>query len=221
MNQIRILIVDDHVVVRQGIRMLVGTEPSIQVVGEAADAQGAIRKAESLQPDVILMDLVMPRGDGVEAIEEIKHLMPGVKIIALTSFGDKARVKAAMKAGADGYLLKDADGEALLTAIRTVRRGGMPIHPDVAGHLVGRTAEGNGMPRGRSLTPREREVLALIVGGLSNRAVAKTLGISEGTTKVHVSSILRKLDVSSRTEAAVRALTLGLVLSNEEERASG
>jgi DNA-binding NarL/FixJ family response regulator len=136
MNYTRVLIVDDHSVVRKGIQMFLATEPSIQVVGEAGDGQGAIRKATDLRPDVILMDLVMPHGDGVEAIAKIKRCVPTAKIIVLTTFKDGARINAALQAGADGYLLKDADGDALLQAIHAVQQGNAPLDPYVARHLV-------------------------------------------------------------------------------------
>jgi len=136
MYQTRVLIVDDHAAVRQGIQMFLDTVPSIQIVGEAIDGQDAICKAESLQPDVILMDLVLPRLDGLSAITGIKRYSPNIKIIVLTIFGDEPRVRAAIEAGADGYLLKDADADALLHAIQVVQQGGMSIHPYVAKHLV-------------------------------------------------------------------------------------
>jgi NarL family two-component system response regulator LiaR len=211
MNVIRVLIVDDHVVVRRGIQMFLDTDPSIQIVGEAESGQDAVRKAKALQPDVILMDLVMPDGAGIEAIAEIKRSIPNAKIIVLTTFGDESRAKAAMEAGADGYLLKDADGEALLQAIQAVRRGDMPIHPHVALHLVKNYAERRGTGGIKYLTEREKEVLQLVAQGLSNKAIARALHLSPGTVKVHVSNILSKLEVSSRTEACVLALQSGLI----------
>jgi len=214
MNPTRVLIVDDHAVVRKGIQMFLSTEPSIRVVAEAEDGQEAIRQAKSLQPDVVLMDLVMPQEDGIEAIAEIKRCVLNIKVIALTSFKDEAKFKAAIEAGADGYLLKDADGDSLLQAIRAVQQGGMPIDPQVARHFVR-----DGMQREATtghLTEREKEVLQLVARGLSNKAVAQALKISEGTAKVHISNILGKLNASSRTEAAVQALQMGLVLPGEE-----
>ncbi len=216
MTQIRILIVDDHDVVRKGIQMIVSTEPTIQVVGEAKDGQEAVRQAKSLQPDIILMDLVMPQGDGIEAIAEIKHDYPQIKIIALTTFEDNVRINGAMEAGVDGYLLKDADGEVLLQAIQAAYRGDMPLHPRVARHLFrGMTShcDTNG---DEYLTEREKEVLRLMTRGLSNKDIGQALNLSEGTVKIHVSSILGKLSVSSRTEAAVRAVQMGLVSLDEE-----
>ncbi len=216
MNQTRVLIVDDHAVVRKGIQMFLSTEPTVQAIGEAVSAQDAIHKAQSLQPDVVLMDLVMPQGDGVEAIAEIKRRTPNIKVIVLTTFGDEVRVNAAMEAGADGYLLKDADGEALLQAIHAVQRGDVPLHPRVARYLVRGTAGNDDVGRVSDLTEREKEILRLVAQGLSNKAVAQALNICEGTVKVHVSNILSKLNVSSRTEAAVWAVQIGLISPGED-----
>ena len=214
MNPTRVLIVDDHVVVRKGIQMFLSTETSVQVIGEAENGKDAVRKAKDLSPDVILMDLVMPEGDGIEAITEIKHCIQNVKIIVLTTFQEEGRVNAAVDAGADGYLLKDADGDALLQAIHAVRQGDMPLHPHVARNLVNRAREREGMNGVQQLTERQREVLQLVAKGMSNQAVAQVLQISKGTVKVHVSNILSALSVSSRTEAAVRAVQMGLISSN-------
>ena len=217
MNRIRVMIVDDHSVVRKGIEMLLSTEPSIKIVGEAANGQEAVDKAKDLQPDVIVMDLVMPEGGGITAIAAIKGRMPNTRILVLTTFGDEASVTAAMQAGADGYLLKDAGGEALLNAIQAVHRGDVPLDPHVARHLVRGTATGRDTPGGVHLTRREMDVLRLVAGGLSNRQVAKDLGLSAGTVKVHVSNILGKLNVSTRTEAAVWAVQTGLVTADDGE----
>ncbi len=216
MHHTRVLIVDDHAVVRKGVQMFLSTESTIQVVGEAQNGQEAVRKAKSLQPDVILMDLVMPQGGGVEAIIEIKRCTPNVKIIVLTTFKDPARVNAAIQAGADGYLLKDADGDALLQAIHAVRQGDVPLHPHVARHLVSSITKHQDVNGVGCLTEREKEVLRLVAKGLSNKAVAQVLSLSEGTVRVHVSNILGKLGASSRTEAAVRALQMGLVSADED-----
>jgi NarL family two-component system response regulator LiaR len=211
MSQIRVLIVDDHAVVRKGIQMFLSTEPCIQAVGEAEDGQDAVRKAKSLKPDVVLMDLVMPKGDGVEAIAKIKRCVPTTKIIVLTMFKDGARINAAMQAGADGYLLKDADGDALLQAIHAVQQGDMPLHPYVTRHLVSNVTQPRDTTEMGHLTEREREVLGLVAKGLSNKAVARALNLSEGTTRIHVSNILGKLNALSRTDAAVRAVQMGII----------
>jgi len=216
MAQTRVLIVDDHPAVRKGIQMFLETDPCIQVVGEAEDCQDAVRKAKSLQPDVILMDLVMPHGDGIEAIAEIKRHSPDLQVIVLTTFGDEARVRAAMEAGANGYLLKDADGAALLQAVRAVQRGDMPIHPRVTQYLVTNFAKRDDANGNKSLTEREKQILRLVSQGLSNKAIAQALCLSAGTVKVHVSNILEKLGVSNRTEASVLALQMGLISSSED-----
>lgn len=216
MNATRVLIVDDHAVVRRGIQMFLETDPSIQIVGEAEDCQDAVRKATSLQPDVILMDLVMPHGDGIEAIAEIKCHNPDLKVVVLTTFGDESRVRAAMEAGADGYLLKDADGGALLQAVHAVQQGDMPIHPRVAQHLVRDFTKHDDTNGNKCLTEREKEILQLVSQGLSNKAIAQILSLSAGTVKVHVSNIFEKLGVSNRTEASVLALQMGLISSTED-----
>jgi len=211
MTQTRLLIVDDHVVVRKGLQTVLGAESSINVVGEAEDGEEAIWKAKSLRPDVILMDLVMPGLGGIKAIAEIKQCISNVKIIVLTSFEDHAKIDAAMEAGADGYLLKDVGRHALVQAIRTVQQGDLPLAPHAARHLVRSAVRSRNTPEREPLTKREQEVLQLVARGSCNRAVAEALNIGEGTVKVHMANILRKLNASSRTEAAVRALQTGLV----------
>ena len=218
MEPIRLLIVDDHMVVRKGIQMLVNTEAGIQLVGEAKDGQEAVHLIESLQPNIILMDLVMPQVSGIEAIAKIKTDYPHIKIIVLTTFEDDEKINAAIDGGADGYLLKDADGEFLLQAIQAVHKGEMPLHPRVARYLfTGKSREAD-TPRNIHLTAREEEVLQLVAQGMSNKEVADKLSLSSGTVKIHVSNILGKLNVSSRTEAAVLATQLGLVSIEEELR---
>ena len=216
MNATRVLIVDDHAVVRRGIQMFLDTDSSIQIVGEAEDCRDAVQKAKSLQPDIVLMDLVMPQGDGIEAIAEIKRHSPHLKVIVLTTFGDEPRVKAAMEAGANGFLLKDADGDALLQAVHAAQQGDMPIHPYVAHHLVRNFTQREKTNGNGCLTEREKEVLRLVSQGLRNKAIAETLSLSVGTVKVHVSHILDKLGVSNRTEASVLALQMGLISSAED-----
>lgn len=223
MEKISVLIVDDHTVVRKGIQMILSTEPGIQVVGEARDGQEAFEKAVELQPDVILMDLAMPRVDGIDAIARIKRHFPQIKIIVLTTFTDKEKMTAAMQAGADGYQLKEVEGDSLLQALQSVQRGEMPIHPRVTAHLVYNRPE-EASPTSdlpiRNLTDREKEVLQHVANGESNREIALQLNLSNGTIKVHVSNILSKLDVTSRTEAAVLATKIGLI-SLSEHRPSG
>lgn len=217
MKRTRLLVVDDHAVVRKGIQMMVSTEPGIEIVAEASNGQEAIRQACHLQPDVVLMDLVMAHGDGLEAIMKIKRCYPQIKIIVLTTFEDQTRVTAAIEAGADGYLLKDADGDALLRAIQETQHGGMPLHPRVAHQLIKGKSKYPELDGTTSLTEREKDVLRLMVKGLSNKGVAQSLHLSEGTVKIHVSNILGKLEVTSRTEAAMVAVQTGLITLEESE----
>lgn len=205
MKPVRLLIVDDHALARKGILMFLNTEPAVEIVGEATDGQEAIQMAQRLQPDFILLDLVMPGIDGIEATAQIKQILPNVKIIILTTFGTKNKFEAAMEAGADGYLLKDADGAVLLQAIEAIQQGDLPLHPDVTPHLIKKTYRS----ADEELTQREQEVLQLVAKGWHNKAIAQELNISRGTVKVHISSILSKLNVTSRTEAAMLAIKEG------------
>lgn len=221
MSPIRVLVVDDHPVVRKGIQMYIGTEPTIELVGEAKDGASAVLQVKRLQPDVVIMDLFMPHKDGVTAIAEIKRDFPQVKIIVLTTFEHNDRINAAIEAGADGYLLKDADGEALIEAIKTARHGEMmPLDCRVARRLL-HDAIGQAAPNQLvRLTEREHEVLDLLAKGLSNKAIAEALSLAEGTIKIYVSRILSKLRVSSRTEAALHSIRLGLVTGNGHSKSS-
>jgi DNA-binding NarL/FixJ family response regulator len=214
----RLLIVDDHAVVRLGIKMVLNTRANVQVVGEATDGQDAIRQVEELQPDLVLMDLVLPQIDGIEIMARIKKKYPIIKVIVLTASEDILQIKAAISAGADGYLLKDADADTLLTGIEAVQQGDMALHPRVARHLIKNlTNPTNDEACAEHLTRREKEVLQLLAQGLSNKEMAGILGVRTGTIKIYVSNILGKLDVTSRTEAAVWALQIGLV-SNKNNR---
>ncbi len=206
---IRILIADDHPVVRKGIKALLNTEPGLEVVGEAADGEQAVTKARILKPDVILMDLSMPRKDGVQAISEIRQEIPEAKILVLTSFAEDKRVIAAIEAGALGYLLKDSSPQELIRAVRTVHQGESSLHPTVAHKLIHRFQRSSEENQTESLTAREIKVLRLIAEGLSNHDIAKKLFISEPTVRTHVSNILRKLRLDNRTQAALYALREG------------
>ena len=218
---IRILLVDDHAIVRDGIRSLLKTQPDIEVVGEAEDGQAAVAMAGSLAPDVVLMDLVMPGMDGIEAIRRIVDGRPESRILVLTSFSAEDKVFPAIKAGAMGYLLKDCDSEELVRAILQVHRGESSLHPRIARMLlqemIAPRGEGISRPPPRPerptadpLTERELEVLKLVAHGKSNREIADELVVSEGTVRTHVSNILSKLHLASRTQATLFALREGL-----------
>ncbi len=210
-NSIRILIADDHAVVREGLRALIDTEPGMQLVGEAADGAEAVAEAHRLHPDVILLDLVMPRMGGLEASGEIKHNHPDARILVLTSFDEDEKVFQAIQSGALGYLLKDASPDELLGAIREVHRGEPSMQPTIA-HKVMRELQrtSNLPPTEEPLTAREVEVLKWVAQGLSNQEIADKLVISERTVRTHVSNILSKLYLANRTQAALYALREGL-----------
>jgi DNA-binding NarL/FixJ family response regulator len=208
---IRILLVDDHAVVREGLRTFLALQDGFEVVGEAADGEAAIMTAERLRPDVILMDLVMPRLDGVGAMRELRRRLPASRVIVLTSFVDDERLLPAIRAGAAGYLLKNVDPPELARAIRAAHAGQALLDPGVAARLVDAIAQPAGVPEPQRLTAREREVLGLIGRGLSNKRIAHELGLSEKTVKTHVSHVLSKLGVADRTQAAVHAVRGGFL----------
>jgi NarL family two-component system response regulator LiaR len=209
---IRVLIADDHEVVRQGLRTFLSLQDEVEVVGDVADGAAAVAAVAAERPDVVLMDLVMPGVDGVEAIRRIAAEHPGTRVIALTSFLDDDKVLPAIRAGAAGYLLKDVGPADLVKGIRTVYGGEALLHPAVAARLMEEVAGAPEPERAADpLTAREREVLAEIVRGHANKRIALELGISEATVKIHVSSVLHKLGVTDRTQAALRAVREGLV----------
>jgi NarL family two-component system response regulator LiaR len=208
---IRVLIADDHAVVREGLRALIISEPGIEVVGEAANGVEAVRLAHSLQPDVILLDLIMPQKSGLESIAEIKQADPEARILVLTSFAEDDKVFPAIKAGALGYLMKDSLPHELLQAIRDTYRGESSLHPAVARKLVQELNRPSNLPPvGEPLTERELEVLKLVAQGLTNQEIAEKLAITERTARTHVVNILSKLHLANRTQAALYALREGL-----------
>jgi NarL family two-component system response regulator LiaR len=209
-DSIHVLIADDHAVVREGLRTLINTEPGMEVIGEAADGREAIHWACELQPDVILLDMVMPQLDGLGAINAIKEEQPEAKILVLTSFSDDDKVFPAIKAGALGYLLKNASPQRLLRAIRDVYQGEPSISPDVAKKLMLEMQRPTELlPTAEPLTEREVDVLRLIAKGLTNHDIAAQLVIGEGTVRTHVSNILSKLHLANRTQVALYALREG------------
>lgn len=205
---IRILLVDDHAVVRQGLQMFLALDAELEVVGEAEDGRQAVSLAHELQPDVILMDLLMPRMNGIEAITAIRRELPDIEIIALTSVLEDSSVVGAVRAGAIGYLLKDTQAEDLIRAIKAAAAGQVQLSPQAAARLM-REIRAPESPE--TLTDRETEVLRLLAQGKSNKEIAYELSIGEKTVKTHVSNILSKLNVSSRTQAAMYAARIGLV----------
>jgi two-component system, NarL family, response regulator LiaR len=209
---IRVLITDDHGVVRQGLRMFLSLDPDIEVVGEAENGQEAVAMAREIKPDVVLMDLMMPVMDGIEATGAIRSELPEVEVMALTSVLGDASVTGAIKAGAIGYLLKDTDAEELHRAIKGAAEGKVQLAPEAAARLMRevRTPENP-----EELTEREAEILKLLARGKANKQIASALFVEVKTVKAHVSSILRKLGVQSRTQAALHAVHTGLVSVDE------
>ena len=207
---IRVLIVDDHAVVREGLRSFLTLQDGIEVAGEAADGEEALEIADQLRPDVILMDLVMPRLDGLAAMRALRERLPGARVIVLTSFLDDDKLLPALRSGAAGYLLKNAQPQELVRAIRAAQAGEALIDPVVAARLVETLAADGEVEPLERLTPREREVLVLIAQGFANKRIARELGVSEKTVKAHVGHVLAKLGVSDRTQAAVVAVRAGL-----------
>jgi DNA-binding NarL/FixJ family response regulator len=211
---LRVFLVDDHGVVRSGMRAYLSLLDDVAVVGEAADGKQALDRIAALEPtdelpDVVLMDLLMPHLDGIETTREVKRRWPSVEVVAVTSFLEEAKVRAALEAGAAGYLLKDAEADEVAAAIRAAARGEVHLDPAVARQLT--AALRAPQVGAATLTPREHEVLALIAEGSSNRQIGRALGVTERTARTHVSNILAKLGLASRTQAAMWAVREGLV----------
>jgi DNA-binding NarL/FixJ family response regulator len=209
-DTIRVLLVDDHQVVRRGLRTFLEVQDDIEVVGEAADGAEGIARAAELNPDVVLMDVKMPGTDGIEALRTLREQHNPARVLIITSFTEQRTVVPALRAGAAGYLHKDIDPLALARAIRSAHSGHVLLQPEIAQALLAGEAGGTGSGRTGSLTEREREVLALIARGRSNREIAHALVLSEKTVKTHVSNILMKLDLADRTQAALWAVRHGI-----------
>src|SRR5450755_2270284 len=210
LDPIRVLLVDDHAVVREGLRNFLELQDGIVVVGDAADGEEAIEAAERLRPDVVLMDLVMPRLDGLGAMRELRTRRVETRVIVLTSFAEDDRLLPAIRAGAAGYLLKNVEPRELARAVRAAHAGEALLDPMVAARLVEEIASTAGVRPGLDITPREREVLDLIARGYSNKRIALELAISEKTVKAHVGRLLAKLGVADRTQAALLVVREGL-----------
>lgn len=215
MDKIGVLIVDDHPVVREGLRSFLQLQEDMEVVGEAADGVEALEKVGELVPDVVLIDLVMPRMDGITTIRQIGAISPSSRILVLTSFSEDEKVFPAIKAGAHGYLMKDIKPTDLAKSIRSVYRGEPSLHPEIARKLMDQLAKGEGDAEER-LTARETEVLLLIARGYSNKEIAAALQVSEKTVKTHVSNILQKLHLSDRTQAALYAVRQRIATDDSE-----
>ncbi|MGW3207535.1 response regulator [Streptomyces sp. NPDC001135] len=209
-DTIKVLLVDDHQVVRRGLRTFLEVQDDIEVVGEAADGAEGVARAAELRPDVVLMDVKMPGLDGIDALRRLRELDNPARVLIVTSFTEQRTVVPALRAGAAGYVYKDVDPDALAGAIRSVHAGHILLQPEVAGVLLSQEESNSGQGRGSSLTEREREVLGLIADGRSNREIARALVLSEKTVKTHVSNILMKLDLADRTQAALWAVRHGV-----------
>ncbi|PFL19328.1 DNA-binding response regulator [Bacillus cereus] len=214
--KIKVLLVDDHTVVLKGLAFFLNTQEDFELVGEANNGKEALVKVGETSPDVVLMDLYMPEMDGIEATSCIKKEYPNVKVIVLTSFSDQAHVLPALKAGASGYILKDVEPDQLVEAIRSAYKGNIQLHPEIANALLSQTLpqeekEEESFVHVDVLTARENEVLQLLAKGMSNKEIASVLVITEKTVKAHVSSILSKLHLSDRTQAALYAVKNGIV----------
>lgn len=222
-QEIRLVLADDHAVVRSGTRELLEQQPDLKIVGEASDGEEAVRLAGELQPDVVVMDVRMPKMTGVEATSKIKTTYPNVRVLVLTAHDDDEYVFALLQAGANGYLLKTAEIEELVRAIRTVAAGQSALAPEVTGKVVAQFTSGKGLPETLAqsqqdnydgLTERELDILKLVGRGLSNKQIGKELFISDRTVQAHLSNIFSKLNVSSRTEAVMHAVRRGWITTS-------
>jgi NarL family two-component system response regulator LiaR len=214
---IRVFVADDHSIVRRGINAILELIPDMELVGEAKNGREAVKGVEESAPDVVLMDLVMPEMDGIEAIRQIKAQHPDIRILVLSTFEGEDKIFPAIKAGALGYQLKESDSDDLIAAIRQVYGGESSLHPSIARKVLQElTSPSQKPPTPEPLTPREAEVLALVAKGMENQEIAEKLVIGEGTVRTHVSNIMSKLHLASRTQAALYALREGLATLDDE-----
>jgi len=214
-KKIKLLLADDHQIVLKGISFFLGMQPDFEIVGEAHNGQEAVDLAESLRPDIVLMDLNMPVLDGIEASRMIAERLPEVKVLVLTSFSDRSHIVPALQTGAIGYMLKEVDPDQLVEAIRSAHQGNVQLHPDISNALLSQlspfSTEEKPAPSAEALealTPRELQVLEQLTKGMSNKEIAQALVVAEKTVKTHVSSILSKLNLTDRTQAALYAVHL-------------
>ncbi len=219
-ERIRILIVDDHPLIREGLRAVLETQPDLEMVGEACDGYEAVRQALALKPDVIMMDLALPRMGGIDAIREILRAAPGIKVLVLSNYLDDEKVFGALKAGAKGYILKETGAQELRQAVRSVYQGKAALDPAVQRKLVDQLAGtgSNDLLPENDLTQRELEVLRLMAQGYTNPQIAARLSVAEGTVRFHVSNVLRKLGMENRTQAVLYALQKGLAGPESDKR---
>lgn len=215
-KQIRVFLADDHAVVRKGLEALIDAQPDMAVVGSAVDGQEALEQIPHLSPDVILLDIQMPRKSGLEVLAEVKAALPTARVLILTSFGQDETIFSAVKAGAMGYLLKDSSPQELIDAIRNAYNGRSSLHPDIAFKVIQELNKPKPIKQNSALTEREIEILKLVARGLTNQQIADKIIVSERTVRTHITNILSKLHLENRTQATLYALRNGLAKLDDE-----